>query len=110
MDLCWRVVVHYTIHIGSWTGALPVWEVSGLDVPSDADPVDDAVVPGPEIHPGPWEVQVLGGESQQVGIGVDDIVPLDGLAREGAGASVYALCDPDEVIARAVPVRIQCQM
>ena len=95
MDLCWRVVVHYTIHIGSWTGAAACLGGERLDVPGDADPVDDVVVPGPEIHLGSWEVQVLGGESQQAGIGVDDIVPLDGLAPEGAWASVYALCGRD---------------
>ena len=53
---------------------------------------------------------MLAGESQQAGVGVDDIVPLDGLAPEGAGASVYALRDPGEVIAQTAPVRIQCQM
>ena len=53
---------------------------------------------------------MLGGESQESGVGVDSLVPLDWLSAEGAGASAYALCDPDEVIAWTAPVRIQCEM
>ena len=57
--------------------------LGGLGVPHDAGPVVvgvegyNAVVADPELFPAAGVVQVLGGETQEAGIGVDRLLPLD---------------------------------
>ena len=75
--------------------------IRGLGVPHDAEPIvegveaDDAVIPDPEFLPVAGEVDVLGGEAQESGIGMDGFLPLDGAAPEGAGPVVDSAGDPD---------------
>ena len=62
-----------------------------LGVPHDAQTVrvgleaHDLVVPDPELLPRPGEVQVLGREAQQAGVGVDRLLPLYGSALKVLG-------------------------
>ena len=57
-----------------------------LGVAHDAEPVivgveaDDAVIPDPELLSGAMEVDVLGRQAQESGIGMDGFLPLDGPA------------------------------
>ena len=57
-----------------------------LGIPHDAEPIvegveaHDAVIPDPELLPAVGEAEVLGGESQEAGVGVDGLLPKGGAA------------------------------
>ncbi len=59
-----------------------------LGVAHDAEAIIEGVVAYPEFLPAAGVVSVLGGEVQESGIGVDGLIPLDGLAAESAGPVV----------------------
>ena len=70
--------------VAHYADAVVVW-LEGYDfVEADAEPLFGAV-----------EVEVLGGDAEESGVGVDVLVPLVGLAAEGAGAVVEAAGDAD---------------
>ena len=72
-----------------------------LGVPHDAQAVlvgieaHDLVIAHPELLPASREVQVLGGEAQDAGIGLHGLLPLDSPAAELAGAVIESLRHPD---------------
>ena len=65
--------------------------LGGLRVPHDPGPVlvgvegDYPVVPDPKPPPSVGEVDVLGGEAQHLGVGVDRLLPFYGLLRKVLG-------------------------
>ena len=82
----------------------------GLGVPHDAQDVrvgleaHDLVEPDPELLPRPGEVQVLGREAQQAGVGVYRLLPFYGPAPELARAVIGELSSPLDPRTKALEI------